>query len=545
MDILERMLNQRRELKADINHLHPSMIDRMPVEVASNIFEFYVGDRSFEVPVGRPPLALQLGAVCQTWRRIAWSTPQLWASISLDLSVRPERISEHAVQRYKIIEKLLSDWIARAGCFPLSIELYSRHSIELGNIEWLLPIIHIVNSLSTRWKCLNLHLPMSVLPQFFVNTGQFNTASLLEEIQIWNITTLLELISGSINLGGTAGDAGGIVKPAPKKVGLGAVRVKSLDIEWNNVISLEIRIVYINEIFYILRHSPSLVECNISWLGLAGDLGDLPDPNLPFVHHKLERLLIQFDDFHSPSEFFSRVTLPYLKTLDCDFNDFTLPTDAFVSFLKRSGLPAEHSVSPGSMISNPGLHGTNMNLKALSIIHPEIPGGGADLIQICNAVPGLKEFSLMANIDVGDTSFDVFYLALANDTASIPDGVSQVATGNAVTCTTLEDSDLSDSEAPMLLPALETFTCDQSFPWNFIPGFFLPFKGRNPSRCRPLQAVKVCYVTDAPAPVPSIDSKTLALLHDLIDRGFDLSVVNAHSAGETDLIQYPGSGLGQ
>ncbi|KDR85953.1 hypothetical protein GALMADRAFT_132570 [Galerina marginata CBS 339.88] len=523
MDVLEKMLNQRRELKAEINHLHPSMIDRMPVEVASNIFELYVGDHSSDIFDCNPPLALQLGAVCQAWRRIAWSTPQLWASIPLDLSVRPERTWERALQRYTILEQLLSDWIARAGGFLLSIKLHSRHSIELQNIEGLLPIIHIINSLSTRWKCLNLHLPMSVLPHFFVNTGQFNTASINKPRRNWW--------------------RGGIVKPTPKKVGLGAVRVKSLNIEWNNVTSLEIRIVYINEIFYILRHSPSLVDCNISWLYLAGDLGDIPDRDLPFVHHKLERLLIKFDDPHCPPEFFSRVTLPYLKTLSCNFKDHTLPTDTFVSFLKRSGLPAKKSVSPGSMISNPGLHGTNTNLKALSLIHPEIPGGGADLIQICNAVPGLKELILMPTIDFGDTTFDVFYRALANDTASIPDGLSQVATGNTVNCTTLEDSDLNDSEAPMLLPALETFKCDQSFPWKFIPGFFLPFKGRKPSRCRPLKTVKVCYMTDAPAPVLSIDSKTLALLHDLIDRGVDLSVINAHFPGETDLIQYPGSSL--
>ncbi|KDR85954.1 hypothetical protein GALMADRAFT_132571 [Galerina marginata CBS 339.88] len=549
MVILERMLNQRRELKAEINHLHPSMIDRMPVEVAANIFEFYVGDRSFEVRFGRPPLALQLGAVCQTWRRIAWSTPQVWAFISMDLSVRPERISERAVQRYMTLEQLLSDWIARSGCSPLSIELYSRHCLDDRQAEWILPIIRIVNSLSTRWKYLELRLPMSVLPRFFVNTGQFNTASLLEEIQIWNTTAIFDLTAASVSLRGTGPGGGGRVKPAPKKVDLGAVRVKSLDIEWNKVTSLSISILCMDEVFHVLRHSPSLVDCSItrlSYLSENGHLGYIPDRNLPFVHHKLKQLLIKFHDPEPSSEFFSRVTLPYLEALSCDFKDYTLPTDIFVSFLRRSGLPAEKSVSAGSMISNPGMHGPNTNLKALSLIHPGFPEDPAALISICNAVPALKELSLMPATNDEDTSFDLFYGALANDTASISDEVRQVAPGNTVDSTSLEDSNLNDPEALMLLPALETLTCtthNEDFPWEVIPRFFLPFNGRNPSCCRPLRTLKVCYMTDTPEPLPFIDTKTLALLHDLIDQNVDLSVLNAHLAGETDMIHYPGSGL--
>ncbi|KAJ7286557.1 hypothetical protein C8J57DRAFT_1708816 [Mycena rebaudengoi] len=64
-----------------------------------------------------------LGQICRTWREIAFSTPQLWRAIDLDLDQTP-LASTHILHL-----DILSTWLARSKHCPLSISLkYARYA---------------------------------------------------------------------------------------------------------------------------------------------------------------------------------------------------------------------------------------------------------------------------------------------------------------------------------------------------------------------------------------------------------------------------------
>lgn len=54
-------------------------INQMPVEVIAYLFEIYVCIAGTHQQ--RSKGALHLGAVCRTWRNIAWKAPPLWTSL--------------------------------------------------------------------------------------------------------------------------------------------------------------------------------------------------------------------------------------------------------------------------------------------------------------------------------------------------------------------------------------------------------------------------------------------------------------------------------
>ena len=58
---------------------------QLPPEVSSLIFIMALPQQNLEVPwvqdvIDKKFNPLFLGAVCQTWRQIAWTTPELWTT---------------------------------------------------------------------------------------------------------------------------------------------------------------------------------------------------------------------------------------------------------------------------------------------------------------------------------------------------------------------------------------------------------------------------------------------------------------------------------
>ncbi|KXN86720.1 hypothetical protein AN958_09711 [Leucoagaricus sp. SymC.cos] len=98
LDVVIRRLNeQRAHLLRTINNALAATRN-LPPEVMSNIFllarppiDFKERKSMLKHPGERPPkfekddFQLALGAVCCRWRQIAWSTPQLWTTISVEV----------------------------------------------------------------------------------------------------------------------------------------------------------------------------------------------------------------------------------------------------------------------------------------------------------------------------------------------------------------------------------------------------------------------------------------------------------------------------
>ena len=109
---LGRLLEKRYQLKERIAIYHSNkIIQKIPPEFLSNIFQFFISsDSDCE---RNPNSSLILGAICGRWRAIAWSTPCLWSSISInfDIGSLGDKL------------RLAREWLSRSGQLPLSISI--------------------------------------------------------------------------------------------------------------------------------------------------------------------------------------------------------------------------------------------------------------------------------------------------------------------------------------------------------------------------------------------------------------------------------------
>jgi hypothetical protein len=150
---LSRLLEKRQQLKARITLYHRNEImQKIPPEVLSNIFQFFVSPDSNSQPNPYSPLIL--GAICGRWRAIAWSTPRLWSSISINF----DRGS------LGDILQLAREWLSRSGQLPLSISLTA--GIDPGLPHLLPALIDVINRYAYRWRVLDILLPPPMLPFF-------------------------------------------------------------------------------------------------------------------------------------------------------------------------------------------------------------------------------------------------------------------------------------------------------------------------------------------------------------------------------------------
>ncbi|KDR85980.1 hypothetical protein GALMADRAFT_219034 [Galerina marginata CBS 339.88] len=269
---LEGLLNQRRELKSKLNLQHKSMIHRLPVEISSLIFEFYgvLAER-----ISNTRGALVLGAVCRTWRHIAWSLPQLWTRLDI---VFGRSFKETYIQ-------LAVEWLGRSGRLPLSISLNLK-SKPNGFPEELLSILFEgINNCSSRCDSLDLvdcHLLSTRVLDPHATTGfNFDHPSF----------------------------------------------------DWGNLINLTASSIFLDELFDIIQQAPQLMQCDFT--AISNRLPLFNDDPVPICHSQIKVIDIEFDD--EPMEaFLETMTVPSLTKLCLKVFDGALPTQALMSFLTRS-----------------------------------------------------------------------------------------------------------------------------------------------------------------------------------------------------------------
>ena len=230
-----------------MDKIHNLLTRRVPREIASHIFAQCISSdlRRHQIQKEIICQPLVLGAVCQSWRDIAWTTPQLWTTIIISILPPPDP---------SLKLELLDQWIARSRYLPLNISFNSFPNHLLSPMETLYyPLIDLLNQHSSRWRSLYLFVSRTLLNRF---SGDGGTISILNSLTLLAFTFPhfpIELHRFSLRT----------VSPRPQFVELLNVPLSSVDIKWNNLTKIKATF-RINELLQIFHHAHQLVSCTVT-----------------------------------------------------------------------------------------------------------------------------------------------------------------------------------------------------------------------------------------------------------------------------------------
>lgn len=352
--LLQNLSHQRNELRFQLNPAHPSMIDRMPAEVASHVFMFFATGKDSP---------LTLGAVCQTWRQIAWSAPSLWTSLTI--KVLGSRVSKTRIQ-------LAKEWLGRSGKLPLSIflccPLWKNPVIDLAGFYEL---INIINERCNQWYSLDMDLPSSLLARL----NDSNCVSpILHTLSLTSAESPMNELTLHTN------------RVTPRTVKIDGHRLSPRSLNWNKVTHLTATLLYVDQILEILLLGPRLEECHLSHVG-SRNLYSPAEAHRRVTNSRLKSLEITLLS-SSISHFFGGITLPVLENLSVSSCSGRLPTEELLAFIERSA----------------------SDLKSLSL--DDMGLSSQEWIEIAISTPSLEHLSI--GLYPGDEDeLRTFYRALA------------------------------------------------------------------------------------------------------------------------------------
>ncbi|KAJ7601142.1 hypothetical protein C8J56DRAFT_880671 [Mycena floridula] len=144
---IDKLITEREMLQQNVASYKAFLapIRRLPGDMLRDIFVSCLPmNKAADIAITDAPLLL--GRVCRSWRELAMSTPQLWASIHVRFA---ENLDSTTVQR---LCDEAQTWIARSGICPLTV--------KVGNSGCTSPIlVKFIQSLtrfSTRWRSIEL-----------------------------------------------------------------------------------------------------------------------------------------------------------------------------------------------------------------------------------------------------------------------------------------------------------------------------------------------------------------------------------------------------
>ncbi|KAF8949893.1 hypothetical protein BDZ97DRAFT_2086342 [Flammula alnicola] len=445
---------KRRPTRDRINQVHDPFASRLPPEVVSHIFMTFLPEEVCDnygivEPDNTATTPLRLGAVCQTWRAIAWSTPQLWTSISIDMYNDNLYVTE-----------LVRDWLSRSGQLPLYIRLYREEGISdppFGpRIELL---ISAIVAHSNRWVYMDMELPQRIVMRVRCTSPMplaLKTLRLdMPEFDFGQEGEGL-LPDEKINLNA-------IISPTEMVLGrLGRLGPSQIDIEWNNLTRLTAQEVSINECFELLQKAPQMTHCT---LDINIERGDFPIPQTVVQYPRLSFLDINYYYFGMEiNTFLEWTSFPALETWNHKANE-KLPIDHIIAHITRS----------------------SCRLKSMKLSHNSKTDDPNELIKLLRATPSLERLTLLRTYNVTDTNyFDPLLNLLSTST------INERGVGREIFL-------------PHLM-ALDITGCQwTTFSWDYIPRIFgfdrestMPFLPRESTA----RSAKPGYLAGAGAPPP-------------------------------------------
>ncbi|PPQ65704.1 hypothetical protein CVT26_000321 [Gymnopilus dilepis] len=476
--VLEGLLDQEQKLRQLSNVAHASIVDRLPVEVAVQIFEAYVS--GFKSGKESTP-TLQLGAVCRLWRDIAWSTPSLWPYLFMKLS------SDGRDFKTRVI--LAKDWLSRAGQLPLTIRVLGYElNDSTPNLGQLEPLVDILNQYLSQWVDVTITLPRSLL-------ARLNDSSCaLSSIHMHRLAINANYTIRS-NFTTESSITYSLSKVAPKIFYSCSLHSDPITLNWANVTDVEMSL-RVSQSLHILRHAPRLVNCHFK-------ICSYEYPSTPAAayrrvnHSSLQNLTMSFSNDTSVRLFFYNVTLTAMQVLSLSNSGATHPAaDVLIAFFTKSSIDLK-----------------SLELKWLDIT-------GEDLIRITSTMPRLQRLCVLSRLNEHRDHLNAFYIALQ----------SHLSSKNLI----------STLSGPPLLPSLRIFEWSGygSFPWELLPFFLVRLFNNSPRRRRPLKLVKVFCDQNygASRPIPYISLPVLEKLAPFMEFVQFQFEARRYQGGNLDLI---------
>ncbi|PPQ82149.1 hypothetical protein CVT26_008767, partial [Gymnopilus dilepis] len=356
---VQSLLNKRDAIRINLNRSHPSIIDRLPVEIASHIFVLFVADSSRK---GDP---LILGAICQSWRRIAWATPGIWTSLTLKLDPGCN---------WKKQNQLAHEWLGRSGHLPLSITWHER-PMTLDERALRYPLIDVINRLADRWRVMDLNLPSELLCRF--NQSTKSSPPHLKSLVIH------------------ASDKARFTFPnfsrlKPQVVVIDNYLQNTAHLNWSLVTKVSATLSGVNDVLSIFEIGKRLQNCTFELFGQAQPLPAARDT--PIMHTLISSLDLQLRNEDPMQLFFNSVTLPSLEHLRFRGRGTPFSVSHFTAFLTRSAA----------------------FLKSLALESVALTNGG--FISVTRLLPSLETLKIYIRNDVQhEDKFRDLYFALGSE----------------------------------------------------------------------------------------------------------------------------------
>ncbi|KAF4612159.1 hypothetical protein D9613_004509 [Agrocybe pediades] len=519
---LKDLLNEHQQLKTEINHTHSPIIRDLPEEILSRIFFSYCWDKAGSMHEGKlvfwrnTHAPLKIGAVCRTWRQVAWASPELWTEIVLK---RWPSNASYICNQYTIAK----EWIRRSGALPLLVSL-TEYGNEENSEEWDsefdgeesdaeedneeeddsevddadddTPTTGQWPNKCICWK-LTLRLAEQCCDRWENVTMDLSRASfkyIASNLKLIPPTRNLALRSrrDSINLRFEGHKILRLWRDSrfgPQQVALyEPIRFGHFDINWQHVSCVRTERWSARDCLDLLRNAPQLVSCSFTEVS---KFWHIPEPvtGEPVICHKA----LQNLSFHSQEwavTFFDHVAFPSLEDFDYPpyhYRDLPNKIDdpSLLPFFSRSGFPlaklsiAAHMFTPQYMIA------------------------------ILATIPSLIHFNVYCQaifpVPVNEKTLMAFFLRHLAETATFGSehhGNSQI-----------------------FLPRLEmlelTGRWPYEFPWDCVPDIFAYPSNLEATNRRPLKSIVID--TSRPHCVKGLPDVTVARLVTLQAEGINLN----------------------
>jgi F-box-like len=291
----ERLTLKRYDVKRRINRFHSLIIRQLPPDIMSTIFEFCLPNFDFmdfqPLPSKMECYPLSLGAICNYWREIAWSTPYLWSSFAFRVKgTQPNNLGLHMA--------MVKEWLDRSGQLPLTIRILSppRKPIKSHQVVVTLALAEIINQYCHRWSDLDLCIPQCFY-QFFHATD--NHAPILRSIRFHSSYT------------NDTDDVRNFELTCPRleRADLSSYQMDRTNIQWDNLTHLILQHTSISNSSLIMCKAPRLVFCQISYPRYEAEV-----QSEPLILESLRTLQLISNDHYSDG-FLDYFITPFLEEL--------------------------------------------------------------------------------------------------------------------------------------------------------------------------------------------------------------------------------------
>jgi len=421
-----------------MNAMHDPITHKFPPEIGSYIFllslpKFKIGStwpKRTKFVVG----PLRLGAVCRTWRQLAWATPHLWET--LNIAIKPPM----RILLAKSLPDLVREWLDRSGRVPLTILFdhlrvsygtYSDYTSDSDNstsnnctsdtLEVVSAlVIEILNLHSGRWRNLYLNARGDIFQRF---SGSIQPTQLVDLGLILSNWDRAPRSTPTFSMKS---------EPNPTRLKLFYFPLTSIHMGWENITHATFCRMTTEECIEFLRRATALEHYDISiYTGPPG----FPEPEItPILHPHLHSFRLQTFGVQT---FVEAITLPSLKEWTQEIIGGPLPMITALSFLDRS----------------------RCCLKALNVyVEQGIFYPTEDLNILLQAIPSLERLQLSFHASDEDVMDDIL---------------------TQIFCSTPGRPNISgaDKTPESFLPNLQFLECSTSsndipFSWNRIPQLY-------------------------------------------------------------------------